>query len=511
MSSAAKVGVFMLVILAILGYFVLKIEDIDLHRGKGQREVKAVFDNVAGLNNKSDVRIAGVRKGKVTDIEVRPQDGRAIVTMQIDDDVPIHRDAVARIANLGLLGEKYIEVDPGTPKTAVIPPQQPVMLGGNQPASIDEVTSQVSDIAKDVKAITESLRNVMAGPQGQQRLEDIVENIHAVTAQMRDLIAANRENVDATVGNMRAITADLRVELPKLAASIDRVAGQIGGTVGENREDVRRIIENLRVLSADLKTTSENMGSITGQVRSGQGTVGKLIYDQEAYNRLNSALGSVESGVNELKNTLGRVNKIGLDIGMKADYLVGASDEQNGIKNFGGNSRSAVTLRLVPNMERNRFYNIELADDPRGRIREKDTVDTYTDAGSGASRTIITHETRYDRDFRLSAQAGWMLDNLGVRVGLFDNTGGAGVDYDLNKRIRVIGEAFDFGQRYDKNPHLRTFGEYTLRTEKPNTPRIFVTAGVDNVLNDTAFTFGGGIRWHDDDLKYLLGSIPIGK
>jgi hypothetical protein len=38
-----------------------------------------------------------------------------------------------------------------------------------------------------------------------------------------------------------------------------------------------------------------------------------------------------------------------------------------------------------------------------------------------------------------------------------------------------------------------------------------VTAGVDNPLNDVAFTIGGGIRWRDDDLKYLLGSIPIGK
>ena len=40
---------------------------------------------------------------------------------------------------------------------------------------------------------------------------------------------------------------------------------------------------------------------------------------------------------------------------------------------------------------------------------------------------------------------------------------------------------------------------------------IFLRSGVDNVLNHTAFTLGGGIRWRDDDLKYLLGSIPLGK
>ena len=49
------------------------------------------------------------------------------------------------------------------------------------------------------------------------------------------LIAANRENVDATLGNAREITEQLRREIPRLADSLDRVAQQIGATVGENR------------------------------------------------------------------------------------------------------------------------------------------------------------------------------------------------------------------------------------------------------------------------------------
>ena len=88
-------------------------------------------------------------------------------------------------------------------------------------------------------------------------------------------------------------------------------------------------------------------------------------------------------------------------------------------------------------------------------------------------------------------------------------TGGGGVDYRLNDRIRVTGEVFDFGGRRDNNPHVRMYGEYIVRREKPRTPLLFISSGVDNPLNKTAFTFGGGIRWRDDDLKYLLGSVPI--
>ena len=53
------------------------------------------------------------------------------------------------------------------------------------------------------------------------------------------------------------------------------------------------------------------------------------------------------------------------------------------------------------------------------------------------------------------------------------------------------------------------FGNWTLARERENFPTLFLTTGVDNVLNDSAFTVGGGIRWTDDDLKYLFGSVPL--
>jgi phospholipid/cholesterol/gamma-HCH transport system substrate-binding protein len=511
MSSAAKVGAFMLLILGILGYFVLKIEDIRVDRGAGTKKVTAVFDSVAGLDKKSAVRVAGVRVGKVSDIRLRP-DGRAEVTMELDRDVQLHQNAKAQVANLGLLGEKYVELEPGSPNLPVIPEGQTVVLNGTQPASIDDVTNQVAAIATDVKAITESLRGVMAGPQGQQRLVDIVDNVREITAQVRQLIALNRTNVDATLANARDITAQLKNDIPRLADSIEKAANQLNGTIGENRGDVHQVVENLRDLSKELRTTTDNLNSISGQVKSGEGTVGKLIYSNETHDKLTAALESVESGVNELKTTLGRANRIGLDVGMKSDYYAGLKQPNDASSSLdSGNGRSAVTLRLIPNPERNRFYNIELVDDPRGRRRDKVFEETVTDPATGLSKTTITKETKFDRDFLISAQAGWTLNPMSVRLGLFDSTGGAGVDYHYTPRITITGEAFDFGKRRDPNPHLRLYGEYIVRKEKPRTPMIFVSSGVDNVFNDTAFIFGGGIRWRDDDLKYLLSSIPIGK
>jgi hypothetical protein len=91
---------------------------------------------------------------------------------------------------------------------------------------------------------------------------------------------------------------------------------------------------------------------------------------------------------------------------------------------------------------------------------------------------------------------------------MIDSTGGAGVDYFLNNRIRVTGEAFDFGHRTgDNNPDFASTALRFPHREADHTDDL-LRSGVDNVLNDTAFTLGGGFRWRDDDLKYLLGS-PI--
>ncbi|HUF19026.1 MAG TPA: MlaD family protein [Thermoanaerobaculia bacterium] len=508
MTSAAKVGGFMLIVLAILAFFIMKIEDLSFSRA-GMQQVQAIFDSVAGLDEKSAVRVAGVRKGKVASISLTPE-GRALVTLEVDNDVRLHQGATAKVANMGLLGEKYIELTTGNPSAPVLSADgdRPIMLGaGDQPASIDDVTTQVSDIANDVKAITASLRQALGGAEGAQRLEVIVDNVRQITDQVRLLIEVNRGNVTATAENLRAITENLRVQIPQIVASLDGAANSIGGTVGENREDLRVIVENLRGLSSDLKTTADNLNSITGQVRAGEGTVGKLLYNDEAHERLVGALTSVEGGVEELRSTLGRAGRIGLDLGINAEYQAGLSDDD--VEGFSGSSRTGVLARIIPNPDNNRFYNIELVDVPRGEKTERIIETTITDPITGETRTTVTNQVKFERDFLISAQAGWQLDDLAVRVGLFESSGGVGADYDFNTRLRVTGEAYDFGKKRDDNPHLRLLGQYVIRKEKPNFPMVFVSAGVDNALNDTAYTFGGGIRWRDEDLKYLIGSIPL--
>ena len=124
MTTTAKIGAFFVVVLLALGVLILKIEDI--HFGKKARtiSVDAHFKDVAGLDDKSAVRIAGVRVGKVDGISLRP-DGTALAHLALDPNVELHQGAIAQVRSLGMLGDKYVELTPGRPGGPAPPERSP--------------------------------------------------------------------------------------------------------------------------------------------------------------------------------------------------------------------------------------------------------------------------------------------------------------------------------------------------------------------------------------------------
>jgi len=216
---------------------------VKLGGASSTKTIDVVFPSAAGLDEKSPVRVAGVRVGKVK--EIRLSGTNAIATLEIDAEIELHEGAKAYVANLGLLGEKYVELYPGAPGTPLLASKTRPILGATMP-TIDDVTSQVSQIAEDVKAVSSSMRNALGGPEGEQRMQEIVENIRDITARMKILLAANEGNVNASADNIRQITADLRVEIPRIADSLDRFASTISDTVPGNPQDCRPPAANPR-------------------------------------------------------------------------------------------------------------------------------------------------------------------------------------------------------------------------------------------------------------------------
>jgi phospholipid/cholesterol/gamma-HCH transport system substrate-binding protein len=84
-----------------------------------RKVVKVVFSDMNGLNPGDDVRIASTRVGFVDDMKL--QDGRAVAILKLDDpDTVVHQDATARISDRSGLGQKFVNLDPGTKAAGVL-------------------------------------------------------------------------------------------------------------------------------------------------------------------------------------------------------------------------------------------------------------------------------------------------------------------------------------------------------------------------------------------------------
>jgi len=112
------VGIFVLIGIAALGWLSVKLGRVDFLTGRGY-SVTADFPSVGGLKAGSAVEIAGVEIGRVDGITLA--DYQARVSMAIRPAVKIQEDAIASIKTKGLIGEKYIRINPGG-SDRIIPP-----------------------------------------------------------------------------------------------------------------------------------------------------------------------------------------------------------------------------------------------------------------------------------------------------------------------------------------------------------------------------------------------------
>lgn len=492
MSLAIKVGIFATAVLLMLGYFVLSIEDLELFGEEGVT-VDAIFDSVAGLNDRSAVRVAGVKVGRVDGVELAGR--QAITHLRLDQELGLTEGTFARIASLGMLGDKYIELVPGPPDAPPLPPD--AVIPGVTPPDFDDAMAKINEVADSVVGFTDPLAESMAGDGAGTSLSRLIENLEATSFQVRLLVEANREQLGQTIGNFQDVSATLARELPRLADRLEGLLGEVQAVVAENRGDVGRSTANVAEITDELKTSVADLNTITGRLARGEGTMGKLLASEEAHEELVTTLDSIQGGVGQLADTLGRVQRLRLDVDLDG-WVPGDSERDS----YGG-----VGLTLFPTEDSRRMYRVGLAQTPGGEQSTTTQVITETGPGGVAETRTIETVTR-DDEAVISALVGYRWDSgLRVWTGLVEEDFGFQVEYPfLERRLWVDVKAFDFDRDEDLDPHLRLTGKWYFNDN------VYIQGGYDDPLVDEfdSLFLGGGIRWTDDDLKYLLGSVPAG-
>jgi phospholipid/cholesterol/gamma-HCH transport system substrate-binding protein len=444
-----KVGMLVFSVAILIGVMSMRVSD-DPTVG-GAKTFWFLSPNANGLVKQSTVKMAGIPVGIIKDIQL--QAGIAKIEITVRDEVDIRKSAVAEIKANGILGDKYVEITPGSLEDPLLEKGGQIIIISDK-GSMDSVMSKVGEIATSLGSVAKSL---------QEAVENDGTNKH--------ILGRIVQNIDRVAGDLAQITGENKQQIREIVQDIRSIAKNIDGTLSDQKS-------GLKVSWARLDKSLKNIEEITGKVNDGKGTIGKLINDEKTVDEINTAV----EGINGF---LDASNKLSTALDFHSEYL-GGRDAW----------KSYIGLKLQPGLDR--YYMIQIIDDPAG---VKDSVNTVSTV-KGGTTTEVDQTSTYKNKIKLSAQFAKNFYNFTVRGGLIENSGGVGFDMQFWKRKFLFSlEAYEFS-----NVNVRTALKYNVYKG------IYVTGGVSDALNKSnnySNYIGAGLFLTNDDMKILMTKMPF--
>ena len=226
-----RVGIFVVAAAAVLGFMVVRSGDFTMKPGY---IVRMVFETVSGIDMGSAVKLAGVDVGEVKEIRVvRSPEGKtsAEVYARINQNVYIEDDAGPSVSTMGVLGDKYIEIIPGTVGHPSV--GNGGTLGGHEPSNMDDLVNSGQRLIGKMSSVMDNINQVVGDEEFKTHAKGLFVNGDKVATNL----AETSEDLKDTMKSAKIVMARLR-------------DGE--GTVGKLfKED--KIARDLEAFVADIK------------------------------------------------------------------------------------------------------------------------------------------------------------------------------------------------------------------------------------------------------------------
>jgi len=289
-SRELKTGVVAVLVIALFiwGYNYLK--GLNLFDGP----IKTYFTeyhNVQGLNTASVVTINGVDVGKVVNIGFHKSEekrGTLIVEFSVENDFEFSKNSVAKIYSASLMGGKSLAIVPSYEGETALPGDY--LRGEIESDLFSSVTEKLNPLQAKVESVIKSADSLMTGltdvldPKSRQSLKSsilelnaTITNFKSASANVNELIKKNDDKLSKTLDNAELMTANLA----KLSDTL--------------------VNANLGLTIKNLEDTIGNINNVLDGLENGEGTLGKLLKDDEMYTNLTNASKELEELLNEMK------------------------------------------------------------------------------------------------------------------------------------------------------------------------------------------------------------------
>ncbi|MCH2103605.1 MAG: MlaD family protein [Planctomycetes bacterium] len=335
-------GIFIVSALGLLGYYTLFLKEFSLF--SEQAQISVTFDEARGLRAGDAVLVAGVRWGRVAEVEydsTAELDRRITVVATLTNPVEFREGGSFQIKDSTLLGGRVLSIDPGPPGATVLPMDHPYrgavvtspldamgeLISENSEAfsltlnSLSEIVGDANegrgvigsllkddDLATDLKDTVDHVesitRTIRAGEGTLGRLLVADELYQSISRSATDLevslanVRKTTDGVEAGEGALGALLKDQELEeqLRSIVASVNKVTGELEagrGTLG-------KLITNEEVFD-NVRKISEDLAAVTEKVRSGEGTLGRIVMKEDLFVEVEQAIGLITRTLEEYR------------------------------------------------------------------------------------------------------------------------------------------------------------------------------------------------------------------
>jgi phospholipid/cholesterol/gamma-HCH transport system substrate-binding protein len=467
LSNGVKVGILVLV-MAVGTYAVWQAVS-STPSGEKHVAMGALFKDASGMPVGSRVVVAGLPVGEITDLDIEGRYAR--VGFRLRDDLTVWSNAVVFKKSSSLLGDYYLEVDPGTeqsldPQGNVVQNQRlapgdtvPTVVEATSPDEllrrINESMPNVDSVLLSVRDLSEDLRRVVNGPlmTMAERIDGLVQNEADTVARILERLDRSMSNIETITAQVRGMTAGQDSQLERILDRLEEASTEARDLVvsarGEVEQTGAKVREKLDLVDELLVSSS----SVAQKIDGDEGTLGRLVNDS-------TIADNVEDITEDAKGFLDGILGMQTYVGLRSEYNVNAGD----LRNY-------VTLELAPRPDK--YYYIELEKGPRGGLPEVKLVYDPVMGGNQYQRTVtIKDELRFT--LQIAKRFGWAT----LRYGLKESTGGVGFDMDttwIGRNLRLQSDVFDAS--FDALPRLKVTASIEML------PYIYLLGGVDDALN----------------------------
>ena len=282
----AGIGVLVITTFVLFFYGIKFLQDETFQ--KSTFSFKVVFNDIQGIDVSDDVKMLGKKIGRISGTEIVGQKIAVELTINNNFSFKIPIDSDIEITQSDIMGSKYVAIYPGKDDANFI-------LPGDTVSGINtEVASLTEDIGNFARKLNETF-----GQKQKEQIKNTVDNIENTSILIQQFIESNTD----------LINDEDKTNLHNLLSNINRMSNELSKMVGDESENIKKSIQNFNVfmdkipiISEDLNQAMVSVKNITSKLENGDGTLSKLLNNEEFYNNINGLVTDSRGLVNDIKD-----------------------------------------------------------------------------------------------------------------------------------------------------------------------------------------------------------------